>query len=291
MADLLSVEDLRTYFFTHGGVHRALDGFSLRVGEGEIVGLLGESGSGKSTAAWSIVNLVRPPGRIVGGRVIFRGRDLLALPEPALREIRGREISLIVSNPRAQLNPLVPVGRQIMQVYRDHHGGSEAQARAHMIEMLQAVDMPDPERRANAYPHELSGGMAQRVLIAMALICGPRLVIADDATNGLDVTVQAQTLDLMQELVRRSGTSVLMITHDLGIVAQYCQQVAVLHRGQVVETAAIDAFFRQPRHPYSRELLASVHRPAGRPAGRAPVPVASPAPPPDLAPRPIAEGG
>lgn len=257
MAPVLEITNLHTHFFTYEGVARALNGVDLVINESEIVGLVGETGSGKSVLATSIMNLVRFPGRIVQGRVGLDGRDLLAMDEPQLRQIRGARIGMIATNPRSRLNPLLRVGTQIADIVRAHDAVPKHQAFIRAIELIRAVGINDPERRARAYPHELSGGMAQRILIAMALAESPRLLIADEATNGLDVTVQRQVLELMREKVAERRSSALIITHDLGIVAQYCQRVAIIYAGQIVEEAEVDELFRNPRHPYTISLLAS----------------------------------
>jgi ABC-type dipeptide/oligopeptide/nickel transport system ATPase component len=231
--------------------------FALSIGEREFVGLVGESGSGKSTAALALMGLVRAPGRIVSGEVRFRGGALLSKSDDELRSIRGGEIGLIVQNSRGALNPLLRVGSQIANVYRAHHRVGKAQALERAVDSLAAVGIPDPRRRAEAYPHQLSGGMAQRVLIAMATINEPKLLIADEPTTGLDVTVQAQFLDALQLRVRQSRSAVLFVTHDLGIVAHYCDRVAVMYRGEVIEEGTVDDLFARPRHPYSRQLIAS----------------------------------
>ncbi|MEJ0070071.1 MAG: ABC transporter ATP-binding protein [Pseudomonadota bacterium] len=234
----------------------ALRDVDLAIHEGEIVGLIGDAGCGKSTAALALLGLVRPPGQVVAGRVTFRGQDLLALDPEALRAIRGRDIGLIVQNPRASLSPLHMVGRQIGTVYRAHNPASAAAAEAHAIDMLRRVGINDPERRIFAFPHEISGGMAQRVLIAMALSSRPQLLIADEPTSGLDVTIQAQFLDQMWRTGRDTGSAVLLVTQDLGIVANYCDRVVVMQDGMIVDQAPVAEFFRAPRHPYSRAILA-----------------------------------
>jgi oligopeptide/dipeptide ABC transporter ATP-binding protein len=255
---LLEVDNLSVSFFTHQGVMPALNGVSLDLEQGEMLGLVGETGSGKSVLARSMLGLVRSPGRVTSGTVRFDGRDLFALRERKLDEIRGKDIALIVTNPRAQLNPLLPVGEQIANVYRSHFRVSRAEAHAEAVRMLKSVGIPDPERRAASYPHQLSGGMAQRILIAMALICDPRVLVADDATNGLDVTVQRQVLMLMRDLIGQRNSAAIFVTHDLGVVAQYCQKVAILQAGQIVEYASTHNFFARPRHPYSLSLLTSL---------------------------------
>lgn len=253
----LEVNDLHTYFFTAAGVVKALNGVSLRLDAGRMLGLVGESGAGKTTLAHSIMRVVPPPGRVVKGETRLFGRDLQQLSELQLRQVRGKEIAMIVPNPRAELNPLLTIGEQLANVARAHLRLEKRAARERAIEILSQVKIPDPKRRANAYPHELSGGMAQRVVIAMAMIGEPKMTISDDATSGLDVTVQAQVLDLTLSLLREQGSASLMITRDLGIVANYCDHVAVLYRGRVLETAGIRSFFANPRHPYSIELLSA----------------------------------
>lgn len=257
MPPILEVENLHAHFATYEGVVRALNGIDLTINESEIVGLVGETGSGKSVLTTAIMNAVRAPGRIVGGAVRLDGRELLVLDESGMQRIRGVDISLIATNPRSKLNPLLRIGPQIGDIIRAHEPVSKEQAAARAIDLLKSVGINDPERRARAYPHELSGGMAQRVLIAMALAGSPRLLIADEATNGLDVTVQRQVLDLMRDKVRELRTSALIVTHDLGIVAQYCQRVAIIYAGQIVEQASTEQLFRHPRHPYTISLLAS----------------------------------
>ena len=263
----LEINDLHTHFFTAAGVVKALNGVSLQLERGMMFGLVGESGAGKTTLAHSIMRVVPPPGRVVKGETRLLGRDLQALPENALRRIRGSEIAMIVPNPRAELNPLLTIGAQLANVARAHLGVGIKEARERAVRMLSEVQIPDPARRAGAYPHELSGGMAQRVVIAMALIGEPNVTISDDATSGLDVTVQAQVLDLTLSLLREGDSASLMITRDLGIVANYCDRVAVLYRGRVLETAGVRSFFANPRHPYSVELLEAFsyeRRPPGR---------------------------
>jgi peptide/nickel transport system ATP-binding protein len=254
---VLAVEDLHVSFFTYEGVVQALNGVDLAIDETEIVGLVGETGSGKSVLATAMMNAVRFPGRVVRGKVRLEGRDVLTMNEQALRGIRGVQISMIDTNPRSKLNPLLRIGPQIADVIRAHEDVKQDAALARAIDLLRTVGINDPQRRARAYPHELSGGMAQRVLIAMALAGSPRLLIADEATNGLDVTVQRQVLDLIRDKVVERQSSALIITHDLGIVAQYCQRVAIIYAGQIVEQATVGELFRDPRHPYTISLLAS----------------------------------
>ena len=260
---LLTVEDLHTRFITRDlddrvRVAEALNGVSFGVGEGRILGLVGESGAGKSLTVTSLLGLLRPPARVTAGRALFEGRDLLALSEAALSEIRGSRIGLIVQSPRSALDPLARIGAQLVRVQRVHRRISEADARSRAEAMLVSVGIPDPRRRLEAWPHELSGGMAQRVVIALALINEPHLLIADEPTTGLDVTVQAQILDLLHEQVRQRRIGAIVITHDLGVVAQYCDDVAVMFAGQVMEQGAVAEVFARPAHPYTRALLASV---------------------------------
>ena len=259
MAALLEVDGLRTHFFTRDGVVRAVDGVSLSVDPGETLAVVGESGCGKSVTSLSILRLIAsPPGRIVSGRVLFEGRDLLALTEEEMRAVRGNEISMIFQEPMTSLNPALTVGRQIAESLVLHRGLSQREAMAKAVEMLRKVRMSEPERRVRQYPHELSGGMRQRVMIAMALSCGPRLLIADEPTTALDVTIQAQILELMRELARETGAAVILITHDLGVVAEMAQRVVVMYAGRKVEEAPVDELFALPRHPYTRGLLGSM---------------------------------
>jgi oligopeptide/dipeptide ABC transporter ATP-binding protein len=255
---LLEVRDL-TVTFPHYGDEAAvaLQSINLTLARGEVVGLVGESGSGKSMLARSIMNLVPTPGRISAGQIVFEGQNLPDLDEPTLRHMRGNEIAMIISNPKAELNPLQTVGTQIGNVLRAHTDLDRAAVKARVLEILKQVSIPDPERRMDAWPHELSGGMAQRVVMSIALACSPKLIISDDATSGLDVTVQAQVLDLMRLLVVDRGTSLLFITRDIGITAHFCDRVAVIYAGQIVEQAPREEFFENPQHPYSILLLAA----------------------------------
>jgi oligopeptide/dipeptide ABC transporter ATP-binding protein len=260
-APLLEVQDLQTFFHAEGTVARAVDGVSFTVGAGETLAIVGESGSGKSVTSLSIMRLVPiPPGEIAGGRVLFRGRDLLALPEPEMRHIRGNEIGMIFQEPMSSLNPLLTVGEQIAEVVRLHQGLGRTAARQRAIEMLGRVNIPDPERRAREYPHRLSGGMRQRVMIAMALACRPALLIADEPTTALDVTIQAQILHLIRALQIEMSMSVLFITHNLGVVAQVADRVAVMYAGRIVERAPTRAVFKATRMPYTEALLAAIPR-------------------------------
>jgi oligopeptide/dipeptide ABC transporter ATP-binding protein len=263
---LLRVEDLRVVFPTATGKSRTvLRGINLSVEPGEVLGLVGESGAGKTTLARSILGAPPAPGRIASGRVTFEGRDILVLPEKQLRSLRGRRLAMVVPNPRGELNPTVAIGDQIATMARVHLGLDRKAARARALEMLRAVQIPDPERRMNAYPHELSGGMAQRAVIAIALICDPAFVISDDATSGLDVTVQAQILDLLRKLAAEHHSAMLFITRDVGITAHFCDRVAVLYDGEIMEMANRNALFLSPAHPYTLLLLAAFsHNPALR---------------------------
>ncbi len=258
-APLLDVQGLKTYFFTRDGVVRAVDGVSFSVGRGETLAVVGESGCGKSVTSLSILRLIAsPPGRTVGGRVIFEGRDLLELPEAEMRKVRGDAISMIFQEPMTSLNPVLTIGHQIAEALVLHRGLSREDAGARAVEMLRLVRMPEPERRVAQYPHQLSGGMRQRVMIAMALACEPRLLIADEPTTALDVTIQAQILDLMRELKDRTGAAIMLITHDLGVVAEMAQRVIVMYAGRKVEEASVVDLFARPRHPYTRGLLDSI---------------------------------
>jgi peptide/nickel transport system ATP-binding protein len=256
---LLQVEELKTHFFTRDGVVRAVDGVSFAVARGETLAIVGESGCGKSVTSLSILRLIAsPPGRTVGGRVLFEGRDLLKLSEPEMRKVRGDAISMIFQEPMTSLNPVLTIGHQIAEVLVLHRGLARDEAALRSVEMLRLVRMPEAERRVAQYPHQLSGGMRQRVMIAMALACEPRLLIADEPTTALDVTIQAQILDLMRELKARTGAAIMLITHDLGVVAEMAQRVVVMYAGRKVEEAPVAALFGRPRHPYTRGLLDSI---------------------------------
>ena len=259
---ILEVEDLHVTYHVYGkDPVKALRGLDFEIKPGDILGLVGESGSGKTTLARSIMGLVPAPGRIERGRILFDGEDLTAKSREAMQSIRGRDLTMVVPNPRAELNPLVPVGRQVANVARVHLGLSKAQANRAALEMLQAVKISDPERRFHTYPHELSGGMAQRVVIAMALVCSPKFIISDDATSGLDVTVQAQVLELLNRLVSEKRTAMLYITRDLGVTAHFCNRLAIVYDGQIVETANTAELIEYPMHPYTLMLTTSpVHR-------------------------------
>jgi peptide/nickel transport system ATP-binding protein len=256
---LLKVENLRTHFFTRDGVVRAVDGVSFHVDPGETLAIVGESGCGKSVTSLSILRLLpTPPAKIVEGRIEFAGRNLVELPEPEMRKIRGNEISMIFQEPMTSLNPVLTIGRQITETLRVHRGMDAQAADARALECLRQVRIPEPERRMKQYPHELSGGMRQRVMIAMALACGPRLLIADEPTTALDVTIQAQILDLMRLLREETGASIVLITHDLGVVAEMAHRVVVMYAGRKVEEAPVEGLFERPLHPYTRGLLGSM---------------------------------
>ncbi|MCC6469846.1 MAG: ABC transporter ATP-binding protein [Alphaproteobacteria bacterium] len=256
---ILSLRDLRTWFENRDGVVKAVDGVSWDLYRGETLGLVGESGCGKSITALSILRLVpQPPGRIVGGSVAFDGRDLLALDEAGMRRLRGNDISMIFQEPMSSLNPVLTIGWQITETLKLHQGMTDRQATERAVEMLDLVRIPEPRRRIAQYPHQLSGGMRQRVMIAMALACNPKVLIADEPTTALDVTIQAQILALMQELKERLGTAIVLITHDLGVIAEMAQRVVIMYAGRKVEEAPVDALFDRPRHPYTVGLLGSV---------------------------------
>jgi peptide/nickel transport system ATP-binding protein len=255
---ILEIQNLETHFFTRDGVVRAVDGVSYAVDEGETLGVVGESGCGKSVTALSILRLVAPPGRIVGGTIRFQGRDLFALSEGEMRALRGNQISMIFQEPMTSLNPVLTIGRQITESLVLHQGLGREAATARAAEMLRLVHMSEPERRLRQYPHELSGGMRQRVMIAMALSCNPKVLIADEPTTALDVTIQAQILELIRELKEKLGTAVILITHDLGVIAETAQRVVVLYAGRKVEEAPVAALFARPLHPYTRGLMQAV---------------------------------
>jgi len=261
MALLLDVKDLKTTFLTAAGVVRAVDGVSWDVEEGETVALVGESGCGKSVSALSIMRLVAPPaGRIESGRVLFRGRDLLALSEPEMEHVRGREIAMVFQEPMTSLNPVLTIGRQLTEGLEIHLKMNPQAARARAVELLGMVGIPDPEQRLAQYPHQFSGGMRQRMMIAMALACEPKLILADEPTTALDVTIQAQILELMQSLSKRFGVAMLIITHNLGVVARYADRVNVMYAGKIIERATAAELYANPRHPYTLGLLRSVPR-------------------------------
>ncbi|MDP3278878.1 MAG: ABC transporter ATP-binding protein [Deltaproteobacteria bacterium] len=255
---LLQVEGLVTEFPTDEGVLRAVDDVSFAVDSGHTIGIVGESGCGKSVTSLSILRLIQRPGRISGGKILFEGRDLLALSEPEMRKLRGREIAMVFQEPMSSLNPVYTVGDQIAESLVLHQNKSKKQALERAIELLELVGIPSPSERVRAYPHQLSGGMRQRVMIAMALACDPKLLIADEPTTALDVTIQAQILELLGALRKRTNMAVMLITHDLGLVAEFAERIVVMYAGRVVEEASARDLFRDPRHPYTRGLLRSV---------------------------------
>jgi peptide/nickel transport system ATP-binding protein len=256
---VLEVKNLQTVFFTNSGLFRAVDDVSFTVRRGETLAIVGESGCGKSVSALSIMRLVPdPPGRVVGGSVMLEGTDLLELDESEMRDVRGNRISMIFQEPMTSLNPLMRIGDQITEVVRLHREITPKEAWKQAVDMLRLVRIPEPERRAHEYPHQLSGGMRQRAMIAMALACRPALLIADEPTTALDVTIQAQILALIVDLQKRLGTGLILITHDLGVVAQTAQRVIVMYAGKKVEEATVEALFENPKHPYTRGLMASM---------------------------------
>jgi oligopeptide/dipeptide ABC transporter ATP-binding protein len=258
---ILRVSGLKTYFFTSEGVIKAVDGVDFEVRKGEVLGLVGESGCGKSVTALSILRLVAcPPGRILDGKIEFMGEDLRTVSEDDMREIRGKSISMIFQDPLTSLNPVLRIGYQISEVFRFHKGLDRIKSLQGSIRMLKATEIPSPEERAKSYPHEMSGGMRQRAMIAMALACEPALLIADEPTTALDVTVQAQVLKLMKEICRERETAILLITHDMGVIANMCQRVAVMYAGRVVEYTDVFTLFSEPAHPYTEALLKSLPR-------------------------------
>jgi oligopeptide/dipeptide ABC transporter ATP-binding protein len=259
--NLLEVRGLRTYFASERGEVRAVDGVDLELERGRTLGIVGESGCGKSVTALSIMGLVpQPPGRIAGGEVLLEGEDLLKAPPRRMRELRGDQLSMIFQEPMTSLNPAFPVGEQIAEALLRHRSISKEEARSSSIEMLRRVRIPTPERRALDYPHQLSGGMRQRVMIAMALACNPKLLIADEPTTALDVTIQAQILELMRALRAELGTAIILITHDLGVIAELADDVAVMYAGKVIERCAAGRLFAEPQHPYTVGLLGSIPR-------------------------------
>jgi len=258
---LLTVSDLRTYFYTGAGTARAVDGVSFSIGAGETLGIVGESGCGKSVTALSILRLIQQPGRLESGsKIVFEGKDLLQLDDAGIRQIRGNRIAMVFQEPMTALNPVFTVGDQIAEVVRVHSKASRRAAWDRAVEMLTIVGIPAPAERARQYPHQLSGGMRQRVLIAMALVMSPALVIADEPTTALDVTIQAQILELLAELQQRLGTSIVMITHDLGVIAEVASRVLVMYGGEVVEEARVETLFAEPHHPYTEGLLHAMPR-------------------------------
>ncbi len=258
---LLEVKDLKTYFYTDAGVVKAVDGVSYDLNQGETLGLVGESGCGKSVSALSILRLIAyPPGKIVGGEIFFEGKDLLKAPEEEIRDIRGNQIAMIFQEPMTSLNPVLTIGLQIGETLELHRKMDKKEAREESIRLLKMVGIPDPERRIDDYPHQFSGGMRQRVMIAMALSCNPKLLIADEPTTAVDVTIQAQLLEVVKELTSRLGTAVILITHNLGVVARHVNRMAVMYAGRIVEQGPATEVYAHPQHPYTIGLLASVPR-------------------------------
>jgi oligopeptide/dipeptide ABC transporter ATP-binding protein len=255
---LLEVKGLKTYFYTEDGVVRAVDGVNFEVYPGEVLGIVGESGCGKSVTSLSIMRLISRPGRVDAGEILFDGEDLLKLPEDDMTKVRGNRISMIFQQPQTALNPVFKVGDQLAEVLNVHQDMGKEAGHKRAIELLKMVGVPDPARRVEAYPHELSGGMAQRVMIAMALACVPELLIADEPTTALDVTIQAQILDLIRDMRRDLGTSVILITHDLGVVAEMAERVAVMYAGEIVEQTDVQLLFDEPLHPYTQGLIGSI---------------------------------
>jgi len=261
LTKLLEIKDLKTQFFTSAGVVQAVDGITYDVAPGETVAVVGESGCGKSVSAMSILRLIPdPPGRIVDGSIMFDGKDLLALSDDQMREIRGRDIGMIFQEPMTSLNPVLSIERQLTETLEEHQDVTKGAARARALEMLQLVGIAEPERRLKQYPHHLSGGMRQRVMIAMALACNPKLIIADEPTTALDVTIQAQILELMKELTRKLGVAMIIITHNLGVVARYADRVNVMYAGRIIESGTAEDIYHNPKHPYTLALLRSVPR-------------------------------
>ncbi|HUE83759.1 MAG TPA: ABC transporter ATP-binding protein [Pyrinomonadaceae bacterium] len=258
MPHLLEVKNLQTHFPTRAGLVKAVDGVSFFLERGELLGLVGESGCGKSITALSIMRLIAPPGKIVAGEIVFDGTNLLSIPDEQMRQIRGDDIAMIFQDPMTSLNPVFTVGEQIAEALRLHRKLSRKQARATAVEAMREVAIPDPARRVDDYPHQLSGGMRQRVMIAMALACNPKLLIADEPTTALDVTIQAQILELLNDLRKTRELAVLLITHDLGVVAEVADRVAVMYTGKIVEESPVEELFTRPKHPYSEGLLRSV---------------------------------
>ncbi len=255
---MLEVRDLHTSFFTDAGEVKAVDGVSFTLDHGKVLGIVGESGSGKSVTAYSIMQILAPTGKIVGGSVKFNGEELVGAPESTLRKVRGNRISIIFQDPMTSLNPTYTIGHQLMEAILLHTNRSKKEARARALEMLQLVNVNEPEKRLKQYPYELSGGMRQRVMIAMALACEPDILIADEPTTALDVTIQAQILDLMRELQQKLGMAIIMITHDLGVVAQMCDEVIVMYAGGICEQGTADEIFYNPKHEYTKGLMRSI---------------------------------
>ncbi len=256
--NILEVRNLRTYFYTEDGIVKAVDGVDLEVRRGEVLGLVGESGCGKSVASFSIMRLVGIPGKIESGEVYFEGQDLIKLSETEMGRVRGNRISMIFQQPVSCLNPVYRAGEQVGEVLQVHQGLSKKAAWERAVELLKMVGIPEPEKRAMSFPHELSGGMAQRVMIAMALACAPQLLIADEPTTALDVTIQAQILDLMRDLRSKVEASIILITHDMGVIAEMAERVAVMYAGRIIEQTTVKELFDDPIHPYTRGLLAAI---------------------------------
>ena len=281
MSNLLEIEELRTQFFTSAGTVRAVDGITYNVKEGETVAIVGESGCGKSVSALSILRLIpNPPGKVVGGKIRFQDKDLLALSDDEIRSVRGKDIAMVFQEPMTSLNPVLTIGLQLTETLQHHLGMSDEDANARALELLKMVGISEPQRRLEQYPHHLSGGMRQRVMIAIALACEPKLIIADEPTTALDVTIQAQILELMKDLTRRLGVALIVITHNLGVVARYADRVNVMYAGKIIEMGSAADIYHKPRHPYTLALLKSVPR-LDQPRGAKLDPVEGQ--PPDLA--------
>jgi len=281
VSNLLEIEGLQTQFFTSAGTVRAVDGITYNVKEGETVAVVGESGCGKSVSALSILRLIpNPPGKVVGGKIRFQGKDLLALSDEEIRNVRGKDIAMVFQEPMTSLNPVLTIGLQLTETLQHHLGMSDEDSRARALELLRMVGISEPQRRLDQYPHHLSGGMRQRVMIAIALACEPKLIIADEPTTALDVTIQAQILELMKDLTRRLGVALIVITHNLGVVARYADRVNVMYAGKIIETGSAADIYHKPRHPYTLALLKSVPR-LDQPRGAKLDPVEGQ--PPDLA--------
>ena len=259
--DLLNIQGLTTHFFTRAGVIKAVDNVNLRLGKGRVLGLVGESGCGKTITALSILNLVPHPGKIVAGKILFEGTDLLTLPPEAMRSIRGARISMIFQEPMTALNPVFTVGNQIAEVVIAHRSLSKQEARDASVDLLKSVGIPSPEKRVDEYPHQLSGGMRQRIMIAMAIACRPSLILADEPTTALDVTIQAHILELLGRIQAEMGMAMILVTHDLGLIAERSHEVAVMYAGRIVEQAETKELFANPQHPYTRGLMASIPKP------------------------------
>ena len=265
---LLEVKDLRVSFFTHAGEVKAVGGISYELDYGEVMGIVGESGSGKSVEAYSIMGLLQDPGKVVGGSITFEGRDVLAMSKKEKKQFRGTQVSMIFQNPMTCLNPVYTIGAQLMEALRVHEKIPKAQAMERVKEILELVGITNVERRVKQYPHELSGGMRQRVMIAMGMICKPKILIADEPTTALDVTIQAQILELMKDIQKKTGMAIIFITHNLGVVAEICDKVAVMYAGHLVEKGTVDDIFYNPSHPYTRGLLKSMPRGDAKKYGR-----------------------